>query len=74
MIYRGTVCNGMIKLNDGAILPDGTPVSVEPLPTAQSPEDTAWPADYFEQTFGSIADDTFLRAPQGELPKPVELE
>jgi hypothetical protein len=33
-----------------------------------------WPPGYFEQTFGSITDETFVRPPQGELPNPVELE
>lgn len=32
-----------------------------------------WPPGYFEGTFGSITDDTFVRPPQGELPQPVEL-
>lgn len=26
----------------------------------------AWPPGYFEQTFGALADDPLLRAPQGE--------
>jgi hypothetical protein len=33
-----------------------------------------WPREYFDNTFGSITDETFSRPPQGELPKPVELE
>ena len=39
-----------------------------------TPEERGWPPGYFEQTFGSITDETFVRHPQGELPKPVELE
>jgi hypothetical protein len=39
-----------------------------------TPEARGWPPGYFESTFGSIADETFVRPPQGELPKPVELE
>jgi hypothetical protein len=31
MIYRGTVKSGVIELEDGARLPDGTCVNVEPL-------------------------------------------
>ena len=42
--------------------------------TSQPPEDRGWPPGYFENTFGSITDDTFVRPDQGELPKPVELE
>jgi hypothetical protein len=39
---------------------------------AGSAEEQGWPAGYFENTFGSIADETFGRPPQGELPKPLE--
>ncbi len=31
-----------------------------------------WPPGYFD-LFGSVADETFVRPPQGELPLPVEL-
>ena len=34
----------------------------------------AWPPGYFDQTFGAITDETFVRPPQGELPQGVELE
>jgi hypothetical protein len=33
-----------------------------------------WPPGYFENTAGSIADETFVRQPQGEYSKPVNLE
>jgi hypothetical protein len=33
-----------------------------------------WPPGYFDSTYGSITDETFTRPPQGELPKPVDLE
>lgn len=36
-------------------------------------EESGWPTDYFEQTFGSITDETFVRPPQGELPRAPEL-
>ena len=39
-----------------------------------SPEAKGWPPGYFENTFGSITDETFVRHPPGELPKPVEFE
>lgn len=39
-----------------------------------APESRGWPSGYFERTFGSITDETFLRPPQGELPEAVELE
>jgi hypothetical protein len=31
-----------------------------------------WPPGYFDNTFGSITDETFVRYPQGELPKPID--
>ena len=37
MTYHGTVHNGLVVLHDGATLPDGTFVSVVPIPHA-SPE------------------------------------
>jgi hypothetical protein len=42
--------------------------------TADTPEERGWPPGYFDRTFGSITDDTFQRAPQGDLPKPVDLD
>lgn len=42
--------------------------------TPNGPEALGWPPGYFEQTFGSITDEDFVRPQQGELPKPVELE
>lgn len=41
---------------------------------AATPEELGWPPGYFEATFGSIDDETFVRHPQGELPKPVEFD
>jgi hypothetical protein len=38
------------------------------------PEDRGWPPGYFDKTFGSIDDETFVRPPQGELPKPVDFD
>ena len=65
-------------------VPLGTPdadfdvvVVVEPKqskPAAASPDDLSWPPGYFETTFGSITDETFERPPQGEMPKPVDLD
>ncbi len=47
-------------------------VVVQPNTVGTTPEERGWPPDYFDKTFGSIADESFVRAPQGELPKPVE--
>jgi hypothetical protein len=41
---------------------------------AATPEELGWPPGYFEATFGSIDDESFVRPPQGELPKPVDLD
>jgi hypothetical protein len=52
-------------------------VVVQPKETvahARSTGELGWPPGYFENTFGSITDETFVRPPQGVLPKPVELE
>ena len=51
-------------------------VTIEPLapPCESETESRGWPPGYFENTFGSIDDDTFFRHPQGDLPRPVELE
>jgi hypothetical protein len=69
---------------DGALslrIPLGTPetdfdvlVVVQPKEVNPSPTDLGWPPGYFEATFGSIDDDTFVRPPQGELPKPPEFD
>lgn len=79
MIFRGTVKQGVVEFENGAPLPDGTPVVVEPLmapneESLKSPDSLGWPSGYFEQTFGTITDDTFVRPSQGELPKAVDLE
>lgn len=44
------------------------------VPETATPEELGWPPGYFEATFGSIDDETFVRHPQGELPKPVDLD
>lgn len=31
MVYRGTIRNGVVELDDGGALPDGTLVRVEPI-------------------------------------------
>ena len=52
-------------------------VVLQPRTVAGPPcvaDNRGWPAGYFEKTFGSITDESFLRPPQGELPAAVELE
>jgi hypothetical protein len=49
---------------------------VQPKETkpAATPEERGWPPGYFEHTFGSITDETFVRPPQGEMPRPLDLD
>jgi hypothetical protein len=42
-------------------------------PSSATPEQLGWPPGYFDLA-GSIDDETFVRPPQGDLPKPVDLE
>lgn len=52
-------------------------VVLQPRNVAAPPcvaDSRGWPPGYFEKTFGSITDESFLRPPQGELPAAVELE
>jgi hypothetical protein len=44
----------------------------EAVPLASTPEARGWPPGYFDKTYGSITDDTFERAPQGTMPKPLD--
>ena len=37
-----------------------------------TPEERGWPPGYFEKTYGSITDETFMLHPQPPLPSPVE--
>lgn len=46
----------------------------EASPKTAIPEELGWPPGYFESTFGSIDDESFVRPPQGELPKPVDFD
>ncbi len=59
---------------DGALslrIPLGKPevewevvVVVQPKSPSLTVDDRGWPAGYFERTFGSIDDETFVRPPQ----------
>ena len=79
MTFQGHVKNGVVLLDDGAMLPEGAEVRVELAPARAStppstPEELGWPPGYFDKTFGSINDATFVRRPQGELPCAVEID
>jgi hypothetical protein len=76
-VLEKTGKDGMLSLR----IPLGKPeaeyevlVVVQPRSGATTPEERGWPPGYFENTFGAIADDTFVRPPQGELPRPVEFD
>jgi hypothetical protein len=69
--------DGMLSLR----IPLGKPdaeyevlVVVQPRTTTTRAEERGWPPGYVEKTFGSIEDETFVRPPQGELPKPVDVD
>lgn len=49
-------------------------VVVQPNVVGTTPGERGWPPGYFDKTFGSIDDESFVRPPQGELPKPVEFD
>jgi hypothetical protein len=75
MVAKGRVKNGLVVLGEGVQLPEGQEVTILTPDCAATPEGRGWPKGYFENTFGSITDETFIiRPPQGDLPKPLELE
>ncbi|MCF2152046.1 hypothetical protein IQ276_037745 [Desmonostoc muscorum LEGE 12446] len=39
---------------------------IEPSAPPKTPQELGWPAGFFEQTAGSLADDPIQRYPQGE--------
>lgn len=62
------------------VIPLGNPeqkyeviVVLEPKATTKTSEERGWLPGYFENTYGSIDDETFVRHPHGELSPPVEL-
>jgi hypothetical protein len=52
----------------------GVVIVAQPTGTATTPEDRGWPPGYFERTFGSITDETFVVHPQPPIPPAVEIE
>ncbi len=79
-VSEKTGSDGLLRLQ----IPVGAPeteydavVVLQPRTVAGTPcvaDNRGWPPGYFENTFGSITDESFLRPPQGELPNAVELE
>ena len=72
--------DGMLHLSVPVLTPGSeyeVVVVVQPKemkPEPATPADLGWPAGYFENTFGSITDEAFVRPPQGEMPKPVDFD
>ncbi len=67
--------DGSLHLN----IPVGKPdsefdvlVVLQPAANGETTAERGWPTGYFESTYGSIADESFSRPPQGELPTPVD--
>ena len=48
-------------------------VVAQPTTAGATPAERGWPPGYFDLA-GSIEDEAFVRPPQGELPRPVDLE
>jgi hypothetical protein len=70
-VTRGVIRGKTIELAHETGLPEGQEVMIT-LETAARYQ--PWPPGYFDNTYGSIDDDTFFRHPQGELPTAVELD
>ncbi len=70
MVAKGRVKNGVVVLCEGVQLPEDQEVTVLAPDGVATSENSGWPAGYFEKTFGCIDDETFVRPPQGDLPKP----
>lgn len=73
---HATYLDGVIHPIHPLNLPEGTELAltieadVAAKPVASpAREATSWPAQYFEQTAGSLANENFERPSQGELPK-----
>jgi hypothetical protein len=50
-------------------------IVIEPSPNQdRNSEDRGWPSGYFNNTYGSIDDETFRRPAQGSAPGPVEMD
>jgi len=75
-VLEKTGKDGMLSLRIALDKPEAeyeVLVIVQPRMATTSLEQRGWPPGYFDLA-GSIDDDTFCRHPQGELPKPVELD
>jgi hypothetical protein len=57
MVYRGVVKNGVVVLGEGAQLPDGTEVRIEPIVPAESlPPEGPTLAEQFGSVIGTVPD------------------
>lgn len=66
---QATFSNGQFNLEGPVDWPDGTPVQITPLVSADQATSNGWPEGYFERIAGALAGEEFERPPQGELPQ-----
>jgi len=57
MVYRGIVKNGVVVLGEGADLPDGTEVRIEPIAREESlPEEGPTLVEQFRDVIAAVPD------------------
>jgi hypothetical protein len=66
------VDHGTLHITTPIQVPDDVPdgdheIVIAVSTTAHPPTDTAWPAGFFDQTYGALADDPLDRPDQGHL-------
>jgi hypothetical protein len=49
-------------------------VVLQPKSSRNGHDEKGWPPGFINATYGSIDDETFCRPPQGELPRPIEVD
>jgi hypothetical protein len=55
MVYRGVVKNGIVVLGDGANLPDGTEVQIQPVVRGETvPDQGPTLAERFAEVIGTV--------------------
>jgi hypothetical protein len=74
---EATYENGTLRLTRSLPLREHEKVLVTVVPSSAdtaTTDERGWPLGFFEETFGSITDETFARPPQGSLPAPVNFD
>jgi hypothetical protein len=49
-------------------------IAIQQTPAPEETDELGWPIGFFEETYGSLADDPIERPPQGELEVRDEIE